>query len=99
MEFFAGKANAFKIISSSGYPSCAVDIEYLKNADVKGNAMDILTPEGFGLGAYRCVCVCVCLSLFTLNPLSPPYALIEGPAPLDHYLNPLYKPYLNPYKP
>ena len=48
IEFFSGDANAFKIINAAGYPSCAVDIRYLDSLDVKGNAYDILTPEGFG---------------------------------------------------
>ena len=49
LEFFAGQANVYRMISAAGYPACAVDIEYLQGADVKGNAFDILTPEGFGL--------------------------------------------------
>ena len=49
VEFFAGQANVYRMISAAGYPACALDIEYLQGKDVKGNAFDILTAEGFGL--------------------------------------------------
>ena len=49
VEFFAGQANVYRMISAAGSPACALDIEYLQGKDVKGNAFDILTAEGFGL--------------------------------------------------
>ena len=47
VEFFAGDANAYRAIASSGYPSCAIDIRYLEGVkDIGSNPFDILSCSG-----------------------------------------------------
>ena len=50
--------NAYKMMTSTGIPSCAIDREYLQDAKVKGNAFDILSPQGFSSGTYASARTC-----------------------------------------
>lgn len=62
-EFFAGKANAFRSVSNTGYPSCAVDISYFDGiSGTTSNPFDILSASGLALGPevlHVLVCQCV----------------------------------------
>ncbi|CAE7781157.1 unnamed protein product [Symbiodinium sp. CCMP2592] len=52
-EFFAGKANVFRSVSNSGYPSCAVDISYFDGiSGTQSNPFDILSASGLALGIW-----------------------------------------------
>ena len=56
LEFFSGDANAYRTITTSGYPGCAVDIRYMEGiGDLKSNPCDILSPSGFALRPYKIV--------------------------------------------
>ena len=47
LEFFAGVANVFKASSHAGFPSVAIDIEYLQRDDFQDeNPFDILSNAG-----------------------------------------------------
>ena len=47
IEYFAGVANVYKASYRSGFPSTAVDIEYLKGEEGKENPFDLLSNSGF----------------------------------------------------
>ena len=47
IEYFAGVANIYKASYRSGFPSTAVDIEYLKDQGGKENPFDLLSNAGF----------------------------------------------------
>ena len=47
VEYFAGVANVYKASYRAGFPSTAVDIEYLKDQEGKENPFDLLSNSGF----------------------------------------------------
>ena len=80
-EFFAGGANAYRAITTAGYPSCAVDITYLQGGDTgSSNPFDFLTSSGLAwLASSGCLPICIfnayCGASLSLSSLSPSLSL------------------------